>query len=142
MIGRENPTPVSAMRLVRIAEWFRVPTMSARRFAAPAGMFLLLVFGVALFFLFDPIETWFFPCCPFFALTGLKCPGCGTARAIHAVLHCRFAEALRFNVMLPAMLVLLLYCLIFPRHAQRSAFVWTLLVFIVAWWIVRNVIGI
>ena len=130
------------MRLARIAEWFWVPTMSVRRLAAPAGMFLLLVFGVALFFLLDPIETWFFPRCPFFALTGLKCPGCGAARAFHAVLHCRFAEALRFNAMLPAMLALLAYCLIFPRHAQRPVFVWILLAFIAAWWIVRNAIGI
>jgi hypothetical protein len=116
--------------------------MFVRRLAAPVGMFLLLVSGVALFFWVDPIETWFFPRCPFFALTGLKCPGCGTARAFHAVLHCRFAEALRFNAMLPAMLTLLVYCLIFPRHARRSVFVWVLLVFVIAWWIVRNAIGI
>ena len=116
--------------------------MSVRRLAVPASMLLFLVVGVALFFLFDPIETWFFPRCPFFKLTGLKCPGCGTARAFHAMLHCRFAEALRFNAMLPAMLALLVYCLIYPQHAQRSVFVWILLVPIVVWWIVRNVIGI
>ena len=61
--------------------------MSFRRLAAPAGIILLLMFGGALFFLFDPSETWFFPHCPFFALTGLKCPGCGTARAFHAALQ-------------------------------------------------------
>lgn len=116
--------------------------MSVRRPVVPAGVFLLLLCGVALLFLFDPIETWFFPRCPFFALTGLKCPGCGTARALHAALRCRFAEALRFNAMLPVMLALLAYCLIFPQHAQRSAFVWTFLAFIVAWGIVRNAIGI
>ncbi len=113
-----------------------------RSFAAPAGVFLLLVFGIALFFLLDPVETRFFPRCPFLAVTGLKCPGCGTARAFHAALHGRFAEALRFNAVLPVMLVLLAYCLIFPQHARHSAFVWTLLVFVVAWWIARNVIGI
>jgi len=138
----ENPTSISAIRHVRIAERFWVFAMSVRRLAASVGVFLLLVLGVVLFFLFDPTETWFFPRCPFFALTGLKCPGCGTTRAFHAVLHFRFAEALRFNAMLPAMLALLAYCLIFPQHAQRSVFVWGLLVFVVAWWIVRNVIGI
>ena len=116
--------------------------MFVRRLVALSGVVLLLVFGVALLFLFDPGETCFFPRCLFFALTGLKCPGCGTARAFHAVLRCRFVEALHFNAMLPVMLVLLAYCLIFPRHAQRSAFVWTLLAFIVVWGIVRNAVGI
>ena len=58
------------------------------------------------------------------------------------MLHGRFAEALCFNAMLPAMLVLLAYCLIFPRHAQHLAFVWALLAFIIVWGITRNVIGI
>ena len=115
---------------------------SVRRLMVPMGMFFLLAFGIALFFWVDPVEARFFFRCPFSALTGLKCAGCGTARAFHAMLHGRFAEALRFNAALPAMLALLAYCLIFPRHARRSAFVWTLLAFIVAWWIVRNAIGI
>ena len=51
-------------------------------------------------------------------------------------------EALCFNAALPAMLVLLAYCSLFPRHVQHPVFVWTLLVLIAAWWIVRNVIGV
>ena len=123
MNGRKNHTPV-------------------HRLASLTGVLFLLTFGIVLLFLLDPIETRFFPHCPFFALTGLKCPGCGTARALHAVLHGRFTEALCFNAVLPAMLVILAYCLAFPRHAQRAYVVWTLLVFIVAWWVIRNVIGI
>ena len=123
MSGRKNPTPVC-------------------RPVALTGMFFLLIFGVVLFFWVDPVETRLFPRCPFFALTGLKCAGCGTARALHAILHGRFVEALCYNAALPAMLMLLAYCLIFPRHAQGSAFVWTLLAFIAVWWIGRNAIGI
>jgi len=123
MSDRKNPTPV-------------------RRLATLTGVFFLLTSGIALFFWVDPAEARFFPRCPFFALTGLKCAGCGTARAFHAMLHGRFAEALCFNAVLPAMFVLLAYCLLFPRHVQRSAFVWTILAFIVVWWIARNVIGI
>ena len=113
-----------------------------RRLAALTGVFFLLTFGIALFFWADPVKTRFFPRCPFFVITGLKCAGCGTARACHAMVHGRFVEALHFNAALPVMLVLLAYCLIFPRHVQRSVFVWTLLMFIVVWWIARNIIGI
>ena len=123
MSGRKNTTPV-------------------RRLVALTGVFFLLTSGIALFFWIDPVEMRFFPRCPFFALTGLKCAGCGTARAFHALLHGRFAEALGFNAALPAMLVLLAYCLIFPRHVQHLALVWTIVSFIAVWWVVRNVIGI
>jgi len=35
--------------------------------------------------------------CPFAALTHMPCPGCGSTRAVLAVLHFHFREALRFN---------------------------------------------
>jgi hypothetical protein len=38
-----------------------------------------------------------FPECPFHRLTGLYCPGCGTIRAIHALLHGDPLSAFRYN---------------------------------------------
>ena len=35
--------------------------------------------------------------CPFFATTGLHCPGCGTLRAMHALLHGEVLSALDLN---------------------------------------------
>src|SRR5260221_13593579 len=35
---------------------------------------------------FDPATTWWFPSCPFHALTGWLCPLCGSLRALHALL--------------------------------------------------------
>jgi hypothetical protein len=35
--------------------------------------------------------------CPFYGLTGLHCPGCGTLRALHRVLHLDLPGALAFN---------------------------------------------
>lgn len=46
------------------------------------------------------------PACPFHALTGLYCPGCGTTRALHALLHGDPLQAWRMNAL--AMLALLL----------------------------------
>ncbi len=45
--------------------------------------------GVAIFFLyiFNPATSILRVPCPFHALTGLYCPGCGSLRAIHQVLH-------------------------------------------------------
>ena len=46
---------------------------------------------------FDPATTRLFPSCPFHLLTGWHCPGCGTLRAVHALLHGRFSQALHDN---------------------------------------------
>jgi hypothetical protein len=39
----------------------------------------------ALLAAFDPATTWWFPSCPFHALTGWLCPLCGSLRAVHAL---------------------------------------------------------
>ena len=44
--------------------------------------------------------------CVFAKTTGLPCPGCGMTRAIAALLHGKWKEALRFHPMSPAFLVL------------------------------------
>lgn len=54
--------------------------------------------GVAATFLFvDPGETVLLPPCPFRALTGWLCPGCGSARALHALVHGHWIAALTAN---------------------------------------------
>jgi uncharacterized membrane protein len=37
--------------------------------------------------------------CPFHAWIGLLCPGCGGTRAVHAMLHGEFTEAMRLNAL-------------------------------------------
>ena len=44
----------------------------------------------------DAMFTWQ---CPFFALTGLKCPGCGGQRAVIALIHGDIMSALRHNLL-------------------------------------------
>ncbi len=50
-----------------------------------------------LFYVFDPNEIAIFPQCPFLLITGYKCPGCGTQRAIHSFMHLQIWEALKYN---------------------------------------------
>jgi len=62
-----------------------------------------------LYFFIDARYTNFFPRCPFFTLTGLYCPGCGSQRAVSALLHGKFLQALNYNAILVASLPFIIY---------------------------------
>jgi hypothetical protein len=68
-----------------------------RRGAAVALLVLTALAGAAGLYSFDPSAASFYPPCPFRALTGLHCPGCGTLRAFHALLHGDIPGALKMN---------------------------------------------
>jgi hypothetical protein len=70
----------------------------AATLGVPAGFVL---------FRFDPSRWAFYPTCQFHRVTGLQCPGCGSLRALHQLLHGRVAAAFHFN----ALLVVCLPCL-------------------------------
>ena len=127
-------------RFARLAERLQVPDTPAWRAAVLAGA-ILLPLGIAELCFLDPVGTPGFPRCPVFALTGWRCPGCGTSRALHAALHGRLADALRLNAALPVALALVAYALAFPRRALRPAFAWTVLALVLAWGVARNVLG-
>jgi len=58
---------------------------------------VLLAAGLGVVYYFaEPSSVWM-PKCPFRFLTGWECPACGSQRALHALLHGRFAEALGCN---------------------------------------------
>ena len=50
----------------------------------------------------NPAESWFFLKCPVNYVTGLSCPGCGSQRAIHELLHLNFKQAFAYNPLLIA----------------------------------------
>ncbi|HYH57581.1 MAG TPA: DUF2752 domain-containing protein, partial [Anseongella sp.] len=70
-----------------------------------AGVIVLL----SLYFFFDPSLAGFFPPCPFKRLTGLDCPGCGSQRALHALLNLHVGAAFRFNPLLLTAIPFLAY---------------------------------
>lgn len=47
----------------------------------------------------DPGQPGHYPLCPFRALTGWDCPGCGSVRALHAVANGDVAAGLDHNLM-------------------------------------------
>lgn len=77
------------------------------------------------------------PPCPFHALTGLYCPGCGTTRALAAFSHGDFFAALAWN---PLLLLIVPSMLVFQWSdlPVRRWLGWGLLGAIVAFGIARN----
>jgi hypothetical protein len=57
----------------------------------------LMFAGACFLFWFDPANYSFYPTCLFHKTTGLLCPGCGSLRALHQLLHGNVAAAFRLN---------------------------------------------
>jgi hypothetical protein len=99
--------------------------------------------------LFDPATSGVFPPCPFHALTGLYCPGCGSLRALHQLLHGQLWAALRCNPLMVSAAPFVAYGLLrheLAKHAWRLPVLpmprrgaWLLLALIVAYAVARNV---
>lgn len=91
------------------------------------------------------------PRCPFRLLTGFDCPGCGSQRALQALIDGHPLTAIRHNlILLPAIPYLALCAMhwIFPaseritktyRTLTSPAAVWWTVAIIAAWWILRNI---
>ncbi|WP_280364045.1 DUF2752 domain-containing protein [Nocardia wallacei] len=60
---------------------------------------------VALLHFRDPHVPGSYSICPFYALTGWWCPGCGGLRAVHNLTDGRFLDAVHSNVLLVPLLV-------------------------------------
>ncbi len=77
------------------------PTPSNKRSLPPLRLLLwIAVFAAlaAVLFAFDPVDGPLpYPRCWIKLLTGYDCPGCGSARALHALLHGHPAQAWAFN---------------------------------------------
>jgi hypothetical protein len=115
--------------------------------------FLILIgLGVipfSILYFFNPVQTPFFPVCPFHALTGLYCPGCGTARAIHQLLHGHLLRALSLNPLMIISLPFLGYSLaafIFGKSESGKKYsnwrtVWdrSVLFIVLIYWVLRNI---
>lgn len=72
---------------------------------------MLLLLGVIAFFYFtiNPTEVDFLLKCPLYKTTGVYCPGCGSQRALHHLLHFNFLKAAHNNIILIIGLIAIIY---------------------------------
>lgn len=112
-------------------------------------MVALLVPGVIVLYSVPPTEGSFYPKCVFYWATGLHCPGCGTARSLHALLNGHVLQAIAYNPILLLLIPFLVYNGLSygffawngRRVTSRRLPAWSihaLFVIIVAFWILRN----
>jgi hypothetical protein len=105
----------------------------------PVGIGLGLLSGAILLFCFDPSAVRIYPPCPLHYLTGLYCPGCGSLRALHQLLHGHLACALALNPLLVLALPLLVFVRLRPSWRYRPWLGWTCLGLVVVYGVARNV---
>src|SRR5262245_10384073 len=109
----------------------------------------VLAAGAAYVFAFEPGKTGLFPICMFRFLTGYQCPGCGSTRALHQILHGHFVAAFMLNPLLLIALPFLLYAFLrytitvmrggVPRpNALPASYIYAIFVIVVSFWIFRN----
>jgi hypothetical protein len=112
-------------------------------------IWLSIALGATYLFIFEPGRTGFFPACPFRTLTGFTCPGCGSTRGLHRLLHGDIVSALEFNPLMVLSLPFLLYALVrytaaavsgrpLQRHNLDAKYIWMLFGVIMSFWIFRN----
>ena len=122
------------------------------------AVFAIVAAAAAVLFTFDPTFSSFYPGCLFYRTTGLLCPGCGSLRALHQLLHGNFVTALRFNplLFLTFILVGIITAVKLLRRndsaptigasarsplALHPAWIWGYLGLALAFWVLRNLPG-
>lgn len=115
------------------------PVLVAGGAAAVAGYVALV----------SPLAPGHYPVCPFYALTGYYCPGCGTLRAIHELTRGHLVQAAGYNMLTVVMLPVLGYIWVnwlvrtMHRRPRRDlahpGLIWGFLSAVLAFWLARNI---
>lgn len=108
---------------------------------------LILIYGT-----FDPEKSRIYPKCPFYMLTGLKCPGCGSQRVIYNLLNLNIHRAFEYNAFLVCMIPIIpLFIIIQACRKQYPSlynimfgtpFIIGILVITILWWAIRIILDI
>ena len=112
-----------------------------------AGL-VMLVLGF-IYYALDPSTSDAFPRCSILSLTGYKCPGCGSQRAVHALLNGDVAGAFRFNALLMIAVPWMGLCLFAESRRTRNPrlcarlnpelLMSLFLALTLSWWLLRNI---
>jgi hypothetical protein len=116
------------------------------------GLLLAIAAAATLFYFLDPSEHIIFPRCIFHTATGYYCPGCGSQRAIHSLLHFDFKAVVQHNILFLIAVGALMYHylqLFFNRKFQLNlpnlfymkATPGVVFILIMIFWIIRNLAG-
>lgn len=107
----------------------------------------MLLIACGVYMAFDP-SVHAYPRCLFLTLTGWECPGCGSQRAIHALLHGQIASAWGYNpLLLMEIPIFAAYAVTglapdrwprLHRFITSRGFILSLLTVIIIWTILRN----
>lgn len=115
---------------------------------------LTILFLGGLFYLYsyyNPSQHSFFVSCPFKYATGYNCPGCGSQRAIHQLLHLNIVAAFRLNPLLVLSLPILIIGLgikawnyLFETTHRftlfnSNTFIYTYFIIVILFWVLRNI---
>ena len=109
----------------------------------------LLIAGAVYLFMFEPGKTGLFPVCLFRFLTGYQCPGCGSTRAMHQLLHGHVVAAFMLNPLFLLAIPFLLFALLrysvvvmrggVPRqNVLPASYIYGLFFVVLSFWIFRN----
>jgi hypothetical protein len=104
----------------RAGDVLAAPTLASgpRRWHGPAVVAVGAALAGGLLFSLDPNQPGHYPLCPFRALTGLDCPGCGSLRALHSLVHGDVVGALDHNAL--TVLAVPLLVMAWVRWARRE----------------------
>ena len=108
------------------------------------------VVGIFFLYFFSPANSALYVPCPFHALTGLHCPGCGSLRALHQLLHGHLATAFRLNSLMVLLLPFLGYSFLsyvmgnirgrpLPPLVVPAIAIWVFLGVVLLFWGIRNI---
>ena len=92
--------------------------MLTRRNMVMMAFAALATAGALLLRTFDPAHSLIFPPCPLRYFTGLYCLGCGSLRALHALLHGNLEQAIAMNALTVLLLPFIAWGLISEIHMQ------------------------
>lgn len=122
-----------------------------RRLFWPAVAAVALTGAVLVVHIINPYEPGNYPTCPWLAVTGTYCPGCGALRATHSLTHGDLGAALQRNPLVVVLAVAVVVGLaVWARRQWRGeparrtppvALLWVGLAAIVVFWIARNIPG-
>jgi hypothetical protein len=129
--------------------------ISKKTFSKKIPKWIIIGTGFVAFFIiykyFNPYNHNFFPECIFHKLTGYKCPGCGSQRAIHYLFNLDIENAFRENALLvisiPYIIVLFYFKMVSEKSDRQlkinkillgNKALIVIIVSVLAFWILRN----